>query len=90
MNAFFSSHVFFGEASLKNGCQAPGHSFGKAPLKMGKRPQGILPGDQKQSRNNPEKPRKSQTISKKLFLEKNERMAFFLAARMPLLEVDAH
>ena len=79
----------FWKASTRNGCQAPGHSFGKAPLKMGKRPQGILPGDQKQSRNNPEKPRKSQKISKKNFNEKNEK-CLFLAARMPLLKVDAH
>ena len=58
---FSLAMIFWGEASLKNGCQAPGHSFGKAPPKMGKRPQGILPGDQEQSKNNPEK---SQEIPK--------------------------
>ena len=81
-------------------------SFGKPPPKMGARPQGILLEKLHQkwakgprasfleTNNNPKtiqkNPRKSQKAPRKKFSVRKWKDCLFLAARMPLLKVDAH
>ena len=87
------------------GCQAPGLFSGRPPQEMGARPQGILLEKLHQkwvkgprasfleTKNNPKtiqkNPENPKTYPKRYFPEKKKN-GLFLAARMPLLKVDAH